>query len=182
VSTVIEAERSAGCRMKLPCFLFLMLLTAAALMAQSPIKETFAYSRETLPGIPGRTGGPGTAENPFPPTYFIYIVIKKGTPISQASVSLRGKPYAATVRKRESPVVAEHDTSVPTEKKDTLVEKTSDDVYQIEIGQPKAADCHDPEQTELGHRNEVVVSVKSGHAKWHSAAEKIVPLKPAAAM
>lgn len=147
--------------------------------AQSPVKETLAYSRETIPGIP--PGGP-RAQNPFPTTYYIFVVIQKGTPIRVTAACIRENRYAATLKKLESPVQVERDAGLPTGEKDTLVKKTSDDVYQVELGEPQASACKDHAAEKRSRRSEVAVFLESGEAKWCARAEKIVPLRPAHAM
>jgi hypothetical protein len=145
---------------------FLLLLVQTRLMAQSPVIQTVAYSRATISGIPGN-------QTPFPPTYFIYVVIKKGIPVSATGMCLRGSRYPATLRQVRSPVVIDHDVSVPTGKKDTLVKRTTNDVYQVEIGAP---------QGPCTQRHEVVVCLKSAGFRWYGMATKILPLAAAAAM
>ena len=159
-------------------YLFFLVLAAANLAAQSPVKATFAYSRSTIPGIPGA----GPAQSPFPVSYFIYVVIKKDAAISVESVGLRGKWHSATLKKVDSPVQVEHDTAVPTGKKDTLVGKTSDDVYQVEIGEAKEPVQKSQAADKLSQRYEVVVCLRSGKSQWHGLVKKIVALHPAAAM
>jgi hypothetical protein len=145
---------------------FFLLLVQTSLMAQSPVKQTVAYSRATISGIPGN-------QTPFPPAYFIYVVINKGTPISATSICLRGTRYPATLRRVSSPIVVDHDVSVPTGKKDTLVKRTPDDVYQVDVGAAEGS---------CTQRHEVVVCLASAGSRWYGKATKIQPLKPAAAM
>jgi uncharacterized protein YgiM (DUF1202 family) len=156
-------------------------LSGANAVAQSPVKETLAYSRGIIRGTPPTSNGGASSQGPFRPSYYIYLVIKKGTSISLTGICVHNKSYTATLKKVESPVLVEHDQSVPTGEKDTLVRKTSDDVYQLEIGQKKG-DCSDQRKSELEVRNEVVVCLKSGHSVWYGTVEKIKPLHPLSAM
>ena len=163
------------------------LALANTAVAQSPVKETLAYSRETIPGIP--PGGPGTSrgpgggsQNPFLPSYFIYVVIAKGTPIVATEVCIRGKLQAATLKKVESPVVVEHDPGLSTGEKVTLVKKTTDDVYQVELLKAPATACKEESEEEKKQPHEVTVYLQSGEAKWRGRAERIVLLHPARAM
>ena len=157
----------------------LFLLAPAGLFAQSPVKETLAYSRETIPGTPISRDA-ASVRNPFPTSYYLYLVIKKGTPISASGVRLQGKWHAASLKRVDSPVVLEHDPNVPTGKKDTLVGETSDDVYQVDISPPETADCKD-HAAERFANYDVVVCLKSGRASWYGLAMRIVSLSPAAA-
>jgi hypothetical protein len=162
--------------------MFLLLVLTTSLMAQSPVGETLAYSRKTIPGTPGNNSGTQSSQNPFPASYFIYVVVKNGVVISVTGVCVQGKRYDATWKKVDSPVLIEQDVSVPTGKKDTLVKETSDDVYQIGLEEPKRADGKDCIRDKLAQRYEVVVCLKSGGATWYGLATKIVPLHPATAM
>lgn len=164
-----------------PIYLLFALGMVTSCAAQSPVKETLAYSRETIPGIPGKSGAT-SSQNPISTSFFIYVVIKKGATVSLAGVCVNGKSYLATWKRVESPVLIEHDASVPTGQKDTLVKKTSDDVYQLELGQQKSAECNAQGEENLAQRNDVVVFLKSGQSSWHGLADKLVPLHPAAAM
>lgn len=155
------------------------LIAPVALSAQSPVKETLAYSRETIPGIPVSRDA-GSAQNPFPSSYYVYVVIKKGTAVSATGVRLQGKWHAATLRHVDSPVLLEHDPNVPTGKRDTLVGETSDDVYQVEVGPQEAADCKEQAGDKF-RKFDVVVCLKSGRASWYGVATRIVSLSPAAA-
>lgn len=166
--------------MKYVC-LFLILAVATDTTAQSPVLKTLAYSRDTIRGTPESEMGTGSSQTPFPASYFIYVVVEKGTVVSVTGVCVKGKAYAATWKRVESPVMIEHDASVPTGKKDTLVEKTADDVYQVELGPMKAAGCKDNCDDQVAQRNQVVVFLKSGQAGWRGLAERIIPLQPAAA-
>jgi hypothetical protein len=158
------------------------LLLTTNLMAQSPVKETFAYSRKTIPGPRGNDAGPMSTQSPFPTAYFIYVVAERGSVISVAGVFVQGKLYDASLKKVESPVVIDQDVSVPTGKKDTLVKKTPDDVYRIELEGPKVTSDKDLAVDNLAQQNQVVVCVKSGKANWYGVVKRIVPLHPAAAM
>jgi len=161
--------------MKFLSLLFL-LATTCCLTAQSPVVKMLAYSRGTYAGIPS---GPGTPNNPFPVKYLIYVVVRKGTPISVDSVCLKGHAYSATLQKVSSPVVVPHDVNVPSATTDTLVPKTSDDVYQVDV-EEKGPACADRAK-ELAQQNEAVLSLKSGNAMLYASAKTIVALPAAAA-
>ncbi|SRR6266576_1987984 len=153
-------------------YLISLLVLPTSVMAQSPVRETVAYSRKTNSGIPGN--------NPFPTSYYIYVVIQRGVAISLRGVCLQGTRYGASLRRVAAPVVIERDVGVPTGKKDTLVEKTPDDVYEVAITQPEGSCGKDEE--DLARRHEVVVCLASGASRWYGLVTKIVSLPPAAAM
>jgi len=153
--------------------LLALLALQVTLSAQSPVRKTLAYSRATLSGIPG--------ESPHPPAYFIYVVVQRGTALSPIGVCVLGTRHDAVLRKVASPVVTEHDPNVRTGKRDTLVGKTSDDVYQVDVGEPKGPCGTDHPAGELAQRNEVVVCLKSSGSTWYGLASKIVPLAHVAA-
>lgn len=162
-------------------FLSLVFLFATSCaMAQPPIVEVVAYSRSTTPGIPPDPNAP-SANNPFPVKYFIYVIVKKGTPVSIAGVCLKGQSYSAKLERVPSPVVVPHDVNVPTDVKDTLVPKTQDDVYQVSLQEQGGAACEN-RPADLAQNQEVVVSLKSGKSLVYGAAKTIVALSPAAAM
>lgn len=155
----------------------IILALMVSAMAQTPVKATLAYSRSTIPGAPPNQAE--SSQNPFPMTYFIYVVVEKGTPISATGVCVQQKRYAAALKKVDSPVVVEHDPNVRSDQKDVLVEKTADDVYQVELQEGKSPDCA---EDKLARENPVVVYLKSGHSTCYGVAKKIVPLRPVAAM
>jgi hypothetical protein len=161
-------------------FLSLLLLIAVidCSVAQTPKVQAVAYSRSTTPGIPTGLGGP--AINSLPVRYYIYVTVKKGTPVSVSSVCLKGQSYAASLKKVTSPVVVPHDPNVPTEVKDMLVPETQDDVYQVNVQEQTASACEDPAQL-LARDNEVVVALKSGGTTLYAPAKTIVALATAAA-
>jgi hypothetical protein len=160
--------------------LFFLFATSCA-MAQPPAIEVMAYSRSTIPGIPPEKSDAPAANNPFPVKYFIYVIVKKGTPVFDAAVCLKGQSYSATLERVSSPVVVPHDPNVPTDRKDTLVPKTQDDVYQLDLQEQGGTAC-EKRPAGLGQNDEVTISLKSGKSVLHGTAKTIVALTPAAAM
>ena len=163
--------------MKSLSLLFLIAVIECS-VAQTPNIQVVAYSRVTTPGIPTGPGGP--AINPLPVSYYIYVTVKKGTPVSVSSVCLKGQSYAASLTKVTSPVVVPHDLNVPTQAKDTLVPKTQDEVYQVNVQEQTGPACEDRAQS-LARENEVVVALKSGETTLYAPAKTIVALAAAAA-
>ncbi len=161
-------------------FLPLLFLIAIAdcSVAQTPQVQAVAYSRSTIPGIPTGPGGP--AINSLPVRYYIYVTVKKGTPVSVSSVCLKGQSYAASLKKVTSPVVVPHDPNVPTEAKDMLVPKSQDEVYQVNVQEQTGPACKDRAQR-LARDNEVVVTLKSSGRTLYAPAKTIVALAAAAA-
>ena len=150
-------------------------------MAQAPAIEVMAYSRSTTPGIPPEKSDAPSANNPFPVKYFIYVVVKKGTPVLDAAICLKGRSYSARLERVSSPVEVSHDPNVPTDRKDTLVAKTQDDVYRLDLQEQGGAAC-EKRPADLAQSHEVVVSLKSGKSVVYGAAKTIIALTPAAAM
>jgi hypothetical protein len=159
----------------------LLLVLQTSLMAQSPVKGTFAYSRATTAGIPSDSGAQA-AHSPFPTAYYIYVVIQKGAAISVAGVCIERQLYHARLRSVDAPVVVDRNVSVPTGQKDTLVKRTSGDVYQVEVGDVRGRCDADRAAGHLAQRHEVVVCLQSAGVRWYGLATRIVPLTPAAAM
>jgi len=158
--------------------LLLLIAVTDCSLAQTPKIQVVAYSRITTPGIPTDPEGP--ANNRFPVRYYIYLTVKKGTPVSVSSVCLKRQSYAASLKKVTSPVVVPHDLNVPTEVKDMLVPETQDDVYQVNVQEQTAPACEDRAQL-LARDNEVVVALKSGATTLYAPAKTIVALAAAAA-
>ena len=96
--------------MKLIAVLLLLFLPTRG-MTQSPVKQTLAYSRATTSGIPGRDTGGASTGTPFPPTYFIYVVITKDIPVVASRACVLGTSYATTLRRVSSPVVVDQNVS-----------------------------------------------------------------------
>jgi hypothetical protein len=163
--------------MKFLSLLFLIAVTDCS-VAQAPKVQAVAYSRSTTPGIPTGPGGP--ADNPLPVRYYIYVTVKKGTPVSVSSICLKGQSYAASLKKVTSPVVVPHDLNAPTEAKDTLVPKTQDEVYQVNVQEQTGPACEERAQL-LARDNEVVVALKSGGTTLYAPTKTIVALPAAAA-
>lgn len=143
--------------------------------------EAIAYSRATTPGIPPGNTAASPTENPFPVQYFVFIVVKKDAPVSIKGVCLKGQSYSAKLERVRSPVVVPHDVNVPTDRQDTLVQKTSDDVYRVILKEPQGNACQDLPPALRPH-HEVVVVLSSGESLVFGAAKSILPLAPAAAM
>lgn len=159
----------------------LFLFATSCAMAQPSAIEVMAYSRSTTPGIPPEKSDAPSANNPFPVKYFIYVILKKGTPVSSAGVCLKGQSYSAMLERVSSPVVVPHDPNVPTDRKDTLVPKTQGDVYRVDLQEQGGTACEN-RPADMAQNNEVVVSLKSGKSVVYGATKTIVALKPAAAM
>ena len=166
--------------MKLPRILLIFALPVA-LMAQSPLKETLAYSRATRSGIPGNAGD---TLSPFPTTFYIYIVAEKGAGLTVSGACVQGTHYSATLRKVTTPVTVDRDMAVPTGLRDTLVQRTAHDAYQVLLGEASGpcGGATPATMADLAQSHEVVVCLASGAARWYALVDKIQPLTPAAAM
>lgn len=163
-------------------FLCILMVITEGLVAQSPVKKTFAYSRQTTSGIPEGDSVRGVTQKPLLTSYFIYIVVKKDAPLSIRTTWVQGKYYDATLRKVNSPVLVDRDVAVPTGKKDTLVGKTSGSVYQVELKEEKSWTPKDDAEKKLMQSNEVVVFLEAGQSIWYGSVRKIKTLHPAFGM
>ncbi len=150
--------------------------------AQLPMISTYAYSRHTIPGIPECSRAEGSPKTALPTSYFIYVVVKKGTPLSVRGAWVKGRCYSATLQRVASPVLIEHDTAVPTGRTDMLVRKTSDDVYRVVLAAEESCKGGDEAASELKRHNEVVVSLNAGQSRRYGTARTVRALQPAAAM
>lgn len=154
----------------------LALLLALAL-ASGPMKDGFAYSRETLAGIPGQgSAAPRSLET----TWFIYVLQRKGQEAPRnASVWLKGKHHAATLQKVATPVLVEHDPVLPAGKKDTLVPATSSEVYQVVPGEPQDRSPADDAERQAVQSHDVVICLSSDRSSWRVPIESVQVLRPA---
>ena len=149
--------------------------TGWAMGETSPVK-TYAYGRATLPGIPD-----AAKTSPFPVTYLLYVEVPKGSTVSVDGVWLKGTYHAATLKRVASPIVVSHDPVVVTDQKDTLVAKTSNDVYAVLLGEPRPAGIPRPAAKPRTAHNEVVVFLTVDHAPRDGVAKTVKMLKPLAA-
>jgi hypothetical protein len=149
-------------------------------LAQSPI-TAHGFSRATLPGIPGDQQGP-QGKPIFPPEYYLYLEIKPGSRISAEWAWVRGGYYDCKLTRVRTPVSVESDPGVPTEKKETLVPKTSNDVYRVVLGDGKTRSAPTGQEKALIANNEAVIAVVVNDSQAYAAIPSIKPLRPAAAM
>jgi hypothetical protein len=149
-------------------------------MAQSPI-ATYGYSRATLPGIPGDQKGT-QGKDFFPLKYYLYLEVKAGSRISAEWAWVRGSYYDCKLRRVSTPVLVESDPGVPTEEKETLVSKTSNDVYSVVLGKVKVRTASNGQERELMANNEAVIALVINRSGAYAAIQSIKALRPAAAM
>jgi hypothetical protein len=147
---------------------------ASYAMAQSLV-ATHAYTRATLPGIPGEH-----AKSVLPPTYYIYVEVKRGSQVSAEWAWVRGKYFDCVLRKVITPVTVESDPVVRTEMKETLVPKTANDVYRVVLGDAKERMSSDRESGLIAN-NEAVIGLVVNSSRAYAAVKSIKPLRPAAA-
>jgi hypothetical protein len=147
--------------------------------AQLPDIKIYVSSRVTIPGI---RPDPDNDNNIFPKTYFIYAEVKKGTKLSAEGCWIDGKYYSASgVNKVSSPVIIS-EQSIIANQKDTLVKKTSNDVYQVIPGNEINRVPDDETEKKLVTENQFVLIIKvNGKIQLVSSA-KIKELSPAAMM
>jgi hypothetical protein len=153
-------------------------------MAQSLI-ATYGYSRATIPGIPGRLTTEDqrrTQESAvFPLKYYLYVEVKRGSVVSAQWAWVGGKYYNCALTKVSTPVLVESDPGVPTEKKETLVPKTSNDVYSVVVGDVKTRTASNSQERELTASNEALIALIVNKSEAYAAIASIKRLRPAAA-
>ena len=149
-------------------------LAFALAASGTPMKDGFAYSRETLSGIPGDAT---SAARSLETTYLIYVVVPKGKAPRDATVWLKGKHHAATLKRVSTPVEVEQDPALPSGKKDTLVPATASAVYQVIPGEEQAPGDDAGRQATNG--NDVVVCLRSDGSERRVVIKDIKPLRPA---
>jgi hypothetical protein len=168
--------------MKATIGLLTLFTLAPGLLAQSLVKATLAYSRDTTSVVPAKETS-GSAERAAVKTdYLIYVVLAKGTIASATGACVEGKLFASSLQKVDSPVVVARDPAAPSGPKKTLVGATDDDVYQVELGEPQHAHplCFRAKEggPPDGSAVAVLMRLGSGAAGWNAVVDRIVPLPP----
>jgi hypothetical protein len=149
-------------------------------MAQSPV-TMYGYSRATLSGIPGDQKGV-QGKDMFPLKYYLYVEVKPGTRVSAEWAWIRGNYYDCSLKKVSTPVLVESDPGIPTDKKETLVPKTSNDVYSVILGDVSARTPSNGEERELISNHEAALGLIIDKSNAYAAIQSIKALRPAAAM
>jgi hypothetical protein len=155
-------------------------IVMSSAIAQSPV-TAYGYSRATIPGIPGDPKGM-QRNDIFPPKYFLYVEVKAGSRVSAEWAWVRGSYYDCKLTKVSTPVLVESDPGVPTDKKETLVSKTSNDVYGVVLGNVKARTPTDGQEKEFIAGSEAVIAITINESRAYAAIQSIKALRPAAAM
>lgn len=153
----------------------LAAVVMSSAMAQSSV-EMYGFSRATVPGIPGPQ-----AQGVFPPTYYLYVEVKRGSRVSAEWAWVRGRYYECSLKKVSTPVLVESDPGVPTEKKEVLVPKTFGDVYSVVLGSAKIRTDSTDKEKELIADNEAVIALLVNQSAVYAAVQTIKALRPAAA-
>lgn len=156
---------------------FLVFFMSAC--GQSTEIKIHAYSRVTLPGIPPDGD---QQNNIFPKTYFIYAEVKKGTKVSVEGYSIDGKYYSAKGFEKVSSPIFITDPAVITDKMDTLVKKTPNDVYQLIPGKEISRVPADEAEKKSVTENQFVLIIKVNGKLQFVSSSKIKELSPAAMM
>jgi hypothetical protein len=177
-STKMASTRrwSAGFDIRSALFGVVVAAAMSSAMAQSSV-TMYGYSRATVPGIPGVQG-----KDVFPLKYYLYVEIKPGSRVSAEWAWVGGKYYDCTLKKVSTPVLVESDPGVPTEKKETLVPKTSNDVYGVILGNVKTRTVSNSREKEITANHEAVIGLSVDNSSAYAATQSIKALRPAAAM
>jgi hypothetical protein len=149
-------------------------------MAQSPV-TAYGYSRATIPGIPEDQKGK-QGKDMFPPRYYLYVEVKPGSRASAEWAWVRGSYYDCKLTRVSTPVLVESDPGVPTEKKEMLVSKTSNDVYSVILGDMRVRTVSNGQERELIANNEAVIALVINKSGAYAVIQSIKALRPAAAM
>lgn len=177
-STKMASTRrwSAGFDIRSALFGVVVAAAMSSAMAQSSV-TMYGYSRATVPGIPGVQG-----KDVFPLKYYLYVEVKPGSRVSAEWAWVGGKYYDCTLKKVSTPVLVESDPGVPTEKKETLVPKTSNDVYGVILGNVKTRTVSNSREKEITANHEAVIGLSVDNSSAYAATQSIKALRPAAAM
>jgi hypothetical protein len=171
---------SAGFDVRPALFGAVVAAAMSSAMAQSPV-TMYGYSRATLPGIPGDQKGL-QGKDIFPLKYYLYVEVKPGSRVSPEWAWIRGNYYDCSLKKVSTPVLVESDPGVPTDKKETLVPKTSKDVYSVILGDVKTRTPSNGQERELISNHEAAVGLLIDDSSAYAAIKLIKQLRPAAAM
>ena len=112
----------------------------------------------------------------------ITCIWRSGSRISAEWAWVRGSYYDCKLRRVSTPVLVESDPGVPTEEKETLVSKTSNDVYRVVLGKVKVRTASNGQERELMANNEAVIALVINRSGAYAAIQSIKALRPAAAM
>jgi len=173
--------------MKILLFSIILASISLDLTAQSPVINTYAYSRKTISGIKGEAdradSGRKQNVNPFPIRYFLFFSTSKGTGITISGVWLRGKYYTASLQKVNTPVLlGPNGVNIGMEQKDTLITATSDDVYAIQLGAAQSWEPQNDMEIKLTQNNQLVVFLQSNNTACYGFSNDIKSLHPYRAM
>lgn len=128
----------------------------------------------------GQKLGPGAEV--FAPQYYIYLAVKPGSQLVAKWAWVLGKTYDCALKRVGAPVIVDSDVAVKTGKKETLVPKTPDNVYQVALGALKPQTEFSKGEQELTTGNEAVIALALNGAPAYAAIRSIKALPPAAAM
>jgi hypothetical protein len=160
----------------------LLLLAITRLAAQLPVLKVYAYSRESIPGnIPRFDNDSMRKAHPLiiPRTYYVYAEVKKGNTLSAECIYAAGKYYKVTMTKVESPVrIDKVNGIVEKDNKETLVNKTSNDVYAFRLLE-EITDWPAKAAAEKQRKGKpVLLCLVKGKKKIYAGAKEIVELEP----
>jgi hypothetical protein len=159
---------------------FVILAGTALPKTACPVENTIAYSRDTTSGIPPGARIGDVPQPPVSTAYFIYLVVKKDTRPNVKCIWLKGKHYAVTLQKVESPVLVEREPAVPTGEKHVLVPATSSDVYELQLGNESDCCPNNNDEKRLTQNNELVVFLRVGRSTRYCPVETLTRLPPVA--
>lgn len=155
------------------------------MVAQPPVVKAYAYSQKTISGIREEIvnddEGVKQRESPFPTTYFLYAEVKKGTKLSVTGVWIENKYYSSALKKVKTPVLLENE-SVPLKEKDTLLKRTSNDVFALTLNEEKKWESPNADIKKLTENNKAIFFLKYNNTLVNVPVKNIKELQPKAAM
>lgn len=165
--------------MKLPLLALLSFAFSFAACSQQSGGKLHVYSRITIPGIrPVQE----LDTMPMPVTYYIYVEIRKAAKITVQGYWLNGKFHATGAPAKEnSPVLMTYNSAIRV-KADTLVKKTTGDVYRIPEGTLSARDITNPAEKKAVTENQFVLLVTINGRNYILRQKEIKELEPEAMM
>lgn len=163
---------------------FLIVLCCLVCTAQTQGSiALYGYKQAVLPGnIPsGEISEDGIeAKAIYEPKYNFFIYTASNFRIYPMEIWIKGNAYSAkTEIILTTPVVYINPTSLPADKKITLVPKTSKKVIKLSTA-PAIEDKSMAKAKSLSKTNELVIIYKQGGKFYYVAAKKMVELEPVA--
>ncbi len=159
------------------------ILFSVTVYSQSVIKKGYAYYRETYPGIikvqMDDKGNPIEEPPQVRKEYFIYISTVKGKKISISNIYLDGKSFTViTDSIKETPVVLVTPFTTDKSTRDTLVPRSTYQVYKLTLLQPSGKNNNSSSLKKLMASKKVVIEYTLSNKRYYFGIPELKKLPP----